>query len=143
MAGARKTFTAGMSEGWLYLHQRGIAQGQIPDPQENPTRDRMRAKLDEVKRLRLRRHQPIPGQGEWLQQVVAGHFAYYAVPTNSRALSAFRHNVVDLWRRSLWRRSQKDRTTWDRVKEIADDWLPKPRILHPWPNQRFAVTHAR
>jgi hypothetical protein len=26
---------------------------------------------------------------------------------------------------------------------LADDWLPKPRILHPWPNQRFAVKHPR
>jgi hypothetical protein len=43
-------------------------------------------------------HQAIPEQGKWLRQVVAGHFAYYAVPTNSRALSAFRHYVTDLWR---------------------------------------------
>jgi group II intron reverse transcriptase/maturase len=107
-------------------------------------RDRMRVKLEEVKeQLRRRRQQPIPEQGQWLRQVVTGHFAYYAVPTNSRALSAFRHNVVDLWRRSLRRRSQKDHTTWDRMKEIADDWLPRPRILHPWPNQRFAVIHPR
>jgi RNA-directed DNA polymerase len=107
-------------------------------------RDRMRAKLKEVKeQLRQRRHQPIPEQGKWLRQVVMGHFAYYAVPTNSRALSAFRHHVVDLWRRSLRRRSQKDHTTWDRIAKLADDWLPKPRVLHPWPNQRLAVIHPR
>ena len=35
------------------------------------------------RRLRRRRHQPIPVQGKWLKQVVTGHFAYYAVPTNS------------------------------------------------------------
>jgi RNA-directed DNA polymerase len=105
-------------------------------------RDRMRAKLKELKeQLQRRRHQPIPEQGKWLRQVVTGHFAYYAVPTNTRALSAFRHYVVDLWRRSLRRRSQKDRTTWDRIAKIADDWLPQPRILHPWPSVRFAVTH--
>jgi RNA-directed DNA polymerase len=107
-------------------------------------RDRMRAKLKELKeQLQQRRHQPIPEQGKWLRQVVTGHFAYYAVPTNSRALSAFRHYVVDLWRRSLRRRSQKDRTTWNRIAKIAEHWLPKPRILHPWPSQRFAVTHPR
>jgi RNA-directed DNA polymerase len=107
-------------------------------------RDRMRAKLKEVKeQLRRRRHQPIPEQGKWLKQVVTGHFDYYAVPTNSRALSAFRHYVVDLWRRSLRRRSQRDGMTWDRIATLADDWLPKPRILHPWPNQRLAVTHPR
>jgi len=35
-----------------------------------------------------------------LRQVVTGHFAYYAVPSNARALSAFRHYVTDLWRRT-------------------------------------------
>ena len=54
-------------------------------------------------------HQPIPVQGRWLTQVVNGYFAYHAVPTNRRALMAFRHHVTDLWRRTLRRRSQKDR----------------------------------
>ena len=107
-------------------------------------RDRVWAKLKEVKeQLRQRRHQPIPEQGKWLRQVVTGHFVYYAVPTNSRALSAFRHYVTVLWQRSLRRRSQRDSTTWDRIAKLADDWLPEPRILHPWPSHRFAVTHPR
>jgi RNA-directed DNA polymerase len=107
-------------------------------------RDRMRAKLREVKEeLRRRMHQPIPEQGRWLRQVVTGFLAYHAVPTNSPALSAFRYYVVDLWRRSLQRRSQKDPTTWRRVAKLADDWLPQLRILHPWPQKRFAVRHPR
>jgi group II intron reverse transcriptase/maturase len=107
-------------------------------------RDRMRAKLSEVRdELRRRMHQTIPEQGKWLRQVVTGFFVYHAVPTNGRALVAFRFHVVNLWRRSLIRRSQKDRTTWERITRLADDWLPKPRILHPWPNQRFAVKYPR
>ena len=74
---------------------------------------------------------------------MTGFFNYHAVPTNSAALGAFRDHVTDLWRRSLRRRSQKDRMTWARMKKLADDWLPKPRILHPWPSQRFAVKHPR
>src|SRR5437660_1853668 len=106
--------------------------------------DRMRAKLQEIKEeLRLRMHQPIPDQGRWLRQVVTGFFAYHAVPTNSAALSAFRYHVTCLWRRSLRRRSQKDASTWKRVTRLADDWLPKPKILHPWPHQRFAVKYPR
>jgi len=106
--------------------------------------DRMRAKLKAIKEgLKARMHQPIPVQGQWLGRVVAGWLNYHAVPTNSRALSAFRHHVVDLWRRSLRRRSQTDRTTWTRVDALANVWLPKPRILHPWPEKRFAVTHPR
>ena len=107
-------------------------------------RDRMRAKLREItKEMRRRMHQPIPEQGKWLRQVVTGFFAYHAVPTNGRALGAYRYHVTNLWRRSLRRRSQKDHTTWARVTKLADDWLPRPRILHPWPNQRFAVKHPR
>jgi group II intron reverse transcriptase/maturase len=107
-------------------------------------RDRMQAKLLEIKvEMRRRMHQPIPEQGKWLRQVVTGYFAYHAVPTNSRALQAFRVHVTDLWRRSLRRRSQRDRKTWERITKLANDWLPKPRVLHPWPNQRFAVKYPR
>ena len=88
-------------------------------------------------------HQPIPEQGRWLRRVVRGYFNYHAVPTNARALDVFRHHVTDLWRRTLRRRSHKDRITWARMTRLADAWLPKPIILHPWPSDRFAVTHPR
>ena len=107
-------------------------------------RDRVRAKLNEIKEeLRRRMHGPVREQAEWLKQVVAGFFQYHAVPTNGRALAAFRYHVIDHWRRTLRRRGQKHRMTWARIGKLADDWLPKPRILHPWPNQRFAVKHPR
>ena len=107
-------------------------------------RDRMRAKLKVIKEgLRERMHQPIPDQGRWLGQVVRGIFAYHAVPTNFRALRAVYYYVKVLWLRTLRRRSQKDKFAWERIQRLADDFLPKPRILHPWPNVRFAVTHPR
>jgi RNA-directed DNA polymerase len=107
-------------------------------------RDRMTAKLKEVKEeLRRRMHRPVPEQGTWLKQVVTGFFAYHAVPTNFRALLVFRAHIKHLWLRTLRHRSQKDRMRWERIVKLADDFLPQPRILHPWPNQRFAVTHPR
>jgi RNA-directed DNA polymerase len=106
--------------------------------------DRMRAKLKMIKEAMWQRmHQSIPAQGKWLWYVVQGYFNYHAVPTNGQALSVFRHHVTDLWRRTLRRRSQKDRITWARMTQLTDDWLPKPIILHPWPSARFAVTHPR
>ncbi len=106
--------------------------------------DRMQAKLKDIKEgLRKRMHQPLARQGQWLGQVVQGWFNYHAVPTNSRALGALRHHVVDLWRRTLRRRSQKDLTTWQRIEALAREWLPSPKILHPWPERRFAVKHPR
>jgi group II intron reverse transcriptase/maturase len=107
-------------------------------------RDRRRAKLKAIKAaLRERMHQAIEEQGRWLNRVVGGYFNYHAVPTNARALSTFRFRVMDLWRRALQRRGQKDHTTWQRITRLADRFLPKPRILHPWPSERFAVTHPR
>ena len=107
-------------------------------------RDRMRAKLREIKEaLRHRMHRPIPETGKWLAQIVAGYFAYHAVPTNSPALSAFRYHVVILWHRQLCRRSQRARLGWTRMAKLADEFLPSPRILHPWPSVRFAVRHPR
>ena len=106
--------------------------------------DRMRTTLQEVKVwLRLHMHDAIADQGLWLRAVVRGFFAYHAVPTNSRALGAFRYHVTQLWFRALRRRSQKDGMTWDRMAKLAAEWLPSPRVLHPWPNQRFAVKHPR
>jgi len=63
--------------------------------------------------------------------------------TNSRALTTFRFFVTELWQRSLRRRGQKDGTTWERITRLANDWLPKPRVLHQWPQARFAVRHPR
>ena len=106
--------------------------------------DRMRAKLKEIKQgLRRRMHQTIGKQGQWLKQVVTGYFQYFAVPTNTRALSAFRYLVIDLWRRTLRRRSQRDRTTWERMKRLVRDFIPALRVLHPSPRDRFAANHPR
>jgi group II intron reverse transcriptase/maturase len=106
---------------------------------------RMAAKLREVNALlRQRRHWPIAEQGQWLGSVVRGHTAYYAVPGNIAAVSAFRKQVTRLWGRSLRRRSQRHRVTWERMGRLEARWLPATRIMHPWPNVRFdARTQGR
>ena len=107
-------------------------------------RDRMRVKLQEIKEaLQRRTNRPIPETGKWLAQVVAGYFAYHAVPTNGLALAAFRYHVKILWHRQLCRRSQRARVLWTQMAKLADEFLPKPQILHPWPSVRFAVRHPR
>jgi RNA-directed DNA polymerase len=103
-------------------------------------RKRLTAKLHEVKaELRKRMHHPVTEQGKWLQSVVRGYFAYHAVPGNWEALGAFRTQCTRLWYRTLRRRSHKSRLTWERMTDIANAWLPRPRILHPWPEERCAA----
>jgi group II intron reverse transcriptase/maturase len=106
---------------------------------------RMTAKLREVKALLMqRRHWPIPEQGQWLGSVVRGYIAYYAVPGNIHAVSAFRKQVTRHWGRALRRRSQRHRMTWERMGRLEARWLPAARIMHPWPNVRFdARTQGR
>lgn len=122
------THVCGRSKrGYFLLMRRTMAQ-------------RLRSKLKEVKaELMRRRHRPITEQGIWLGQVVRGHYAYYAVPTNIHALKAFRTQALRHWRFALSRRSQRGRITWERMRRLSVQWLPPPRILHPWPKERFAV----
>jgi group II intron reverse transcriptase/maturase len=101
---------------------------------------RMRAKLRALKEeLLRRRHLPIPVQGRWLASVVRGHLAYYAVPGNIDAVSAFRDEVRRLWREALRRRSQRSRLTWERMGRLSTRWLPPARIVHQHPVARFAA----
>ena len=107
-------------------------------------RKRMRAKLRQIKQqLRERMHDPVPQTGKWLRSVLQGHFNYYAVPGNVDSLSAFWNRVRVLWWRVLRHRSQKRRLGWSRMLIMADRWLPRPCVLHPYPVQRFAASHPR
>jgi RNA-directed DNA polymerase len=107
-------------------------------------RDRMRAKLRMIKQEMWRRmHQPLHQQGKWLGYVVRGYFNYHAVPMNFRALGTFRTEIAKRWHRILNRRSQRTNLNWNQMNRLIDDWLPRPRILHPWPHLRFAVSYPR
>jgi group II intron reverse transcriptase/maturase len=107
-------------------------------------RKRMRAKLQEIKQqLRRRMHDPVAQTGEWLQSVVQGYFNYHAVPGNLDRLGAFRERVSRLWRWTLRRRGQRRRANWARMHKLVARWIPRPRVLHPYPEQRFAATHPR
>lgn len=104
-------------------------------------RKKMLAKLSQIKEeLRWRMHDPIRVTGRWLRSVLRGHYNYYAVPRNSATMSSFRHRIIQMWRWALRRRSQKSRMTWKRMTLIVERWLPYPRILHPYPDQRLRVT---
>ena len=107
-------------------------------------RKRMLAKTRQIKtELRKRMHDPVAQTGLWLKSVIQGHFNYYAVPGNTARLSLFRHRVLVHWWHTIRRRTQKRRISWTRMLVLAQRWLPKPRVLHPYPEARFAATHPR
>src|SRR6266699_1977692 len=107
-------------------------------------RKRMVAKLRVIyAELRHRMHEPIAVVGAWVKKVVAGYFRYHAVPGNLDQLRVFGRRLRRLWHRVLCRRSQKGALPWDRVTPIFDRWIPVPRVLHPYPTQRFFASHPR
>ena len=104
---------------------------------------RLRATLRALgEKLRKRMHRPIGETGRWLRRVVQGWLNYHAVPFNSRQLNRLIKGVSRLWLHTLRRRSQRGRRgwTWDRMQHLIAKYLPRPKILHPYPHQRF---HAR
>ena len=105
----------------------------------------MRAKLHALRgEMRRRRHLPIDEQGRWLASVLRGHYNYYAVPGNMRAVQAFRNEVIRHWYMALDRRSQHREMTWERMYRLKTRWLPYPTVTHPWPDARFdARTQGR
>jgi RNA-directed DNA polymerase len=103
---------------------------------------RMVAKLKVIKaELQRRKHHRTAEVGEWLRRVVLGYYQYHAVPGNSTQLYLFRRRLCRLWRNVLVRRSQRAQMRWDRLVPLLDRWIPEPRILHPYPGERFDATH--
>ena len=103
---------------------------------------RMRATLQAIKaKLRKRMHRPFGETARWLRRVVQGWLNYHAVPSNRHRIGRFVDEVTRYWLRALRRRSQRGRRrwTWKRMHFIAHRHLPRPRIIHPYPNQRFRV----
>jgi RNA-directed DNA polymerase len=105
---------------------------------------RMVAKLHAIKKeLKLRRHESIPSVGAWLQKVTWGYYQYHAVPGNLSRLQLFRWRLRWMWWRALARRSQRCRISLARLGRLAERWIPVPRVLHPYPMQRFDASHPR
>jgi len=103
------------------------------------TAKRMRASLKAIRQaLICRMHEPIPEIGHWLRRVVQGYFNYHAVPGNVNRLSSFRTEVARAWLHVLRRRGQRGRMTWTRFNSLVARYLPRVRVLHPCPHQRFA-----
>jgi group II intron reverse transcriptase/maturase len=104
------------------------------------SRKKRRAKLAALKaKMRQKMHEPPVQQHKWLAAVLRGHYRYYAVPTNYRALAGFRRAVQHAWYRVLQRRGQRARWNVEQLKRFEQRFqLPVPRILHPWPEARFA-----
>lgn len=107
-------------------------------------KSRMRSTLQKVKVwLHKNRHKPIPEQVVWLTRVLRGHFNYFGVPGNAMRIGRFRSEVGKYWLKSLRRRSQRFKLVWEKFGRFFNTTMPKVKVLHPYPNQRFGAKYSR
>jgi RNA-directed DNA polymerase len=80
---------------------------------------------------RKHRHDPIPQQHAMLTKKLRGHYAYYGITVNARALGLVWRAAEDLWQKWLSRRSQRARIPWDRFRRLLVVFkLPRPVVVH-------------
>jgi hypothetical protein len=76
-------------------------------------------------------HKPVREQWEKLKAKVNGHYAYYGITGNSRAIGSFRNQVHRQWRHWLNRRNRENSMTWVKFNLLLERYsLPLPKIVH-------------
>lgn len=80
---------------------------------------------------RTHRHLPIAEQHRALSQKLQGHFGYYGITGNARALSAFKMSVARTWRKWLARRKRGKDFPWPKFDRLLQRYpLPVARVVH-------------
>ena len=78
---------------------------------------------------RSHRHDSVMEQHRALSRKLVGHYNYFGVNGNFRAMRNLRHAVTRAWQKWLNRRSQRARITWKRFHELLRAHpLPEPKI---------------
>lgn len=79
--------------------------------------------------LREHLHEPVRWQHQQLVGKLRGHDNYYGVPGNYESLDRFHDEIKRVWRRWLFRRSDKSRMNWDRFQQLLKRFpVPRPRL---------------
>jgi group II intron reverse transcriptase/maturase len=75
------------------------------------------------------RHEPVREQWAALRRKLLGHFGYFGITGNFRALRNLRYRVIAVWRKWLSRRSQRAWISWDAMMRLLARYpLPEPHI---------------
>ncbi len=80
---------------------------------------------------RNNRHKNVLWQYRILSSKLRGHFQYFGIRCNMRAMEAVLHYVRQGWRYWLSRRSHKSAIPWEKMEKFLNAYpLPIPRIVH-------------
>jgi len=79
--------------------------------------------------MRRMRHLPVRAQAYNLNRVLRGHYGYYGIAGNFRALQKVHRFVERYWRKMLNSRSREGSVTWDVFHKIKERFpLQRPRL---------------
>jgi RNA-directed DNA polymerase len=94
-------------------------------------KSRFRRSLARLRELmQMQRHLPIPDQAANLNRAIRGHYAYYGIAGNFRALQRVYRTVERYWHRMLCSRSRKGHITWDVFHQIkARTPIMRPKLF--------------
>ncbi len=97
-------------------------------------KSRLRRSLASLQDLmRQVRHLSIREQAEKLNRVLRGHYAYYGIAGNFRALQKVGRAVEHYWRKMLSSRSRSGYVTWEVFQEIKKRFpLMRPKLHLPY-----------
>jgi group II intron reverse transcriptase/maturase len=114
-----------------FTHYWGRSRAGRDVVRRKTARDRVRRSLRRVSQwCRRHRHRPVAEQHLRLSRALQGHYAYYGITGNARALQCVRLQVTRLWIKWLNRRSQR-RLSWAGARRLLARYpLPPPRIVH-------------
>jgi group II intron reverse transcriptase/maturase len=80
---------------------------------------------------RRNRHRAVKEQHKVLCWKLRGHYGYYGITGNARALERYWDEVTRIWHKWLNRRSGRKHLRWERFKLLLARYpLPRPRIVH-------------
>jgi group II intron reverse transcriptase/maturase len=84
-----------------------------------------------AKWCRTNRHLKVVEQFKVLASKLRGHYQYFGLTGNGRALKVFFNAVRREWHRWLNRRSQRNNMTWGRFEQLLQHYvLPQPTVVH-------------
>lgn len=114
-----------------FTHYWGRSRAGRPVVRRRTAKDRLRRTLVATNQwCRRHRHRPVAEQHRRLSRALRGHYAYYGVTGNIRALQRVQHRTKRLWIKWLQRRSQR-RMNWETAQRLLERYpLPPVRIVH-------------
>ena len=107
-------------------------KGNTPGGSRQTAKGRLTRALSKIKNYcRETINRPLKEQWEGLKRRTQGHYQYYGIRGNSKAIGRFAYEVRRAWLKSLRRRSghHAQQWTWERFNRMLEQKpLPKPRI---------------